>query len=104
MRSWRKSEVGLVSRAYAWLVVALRWFVVLGWGAGLALAALWLPSTTPNTALDGYAPPNSQAIKTEVDSAQAFGFPILSRTLLVQHAPNGLSVDAQKRAVERAVA
>src|SRR6476469_8340100 len=104
MRSWRKSEAGSFARIYAWLVVRLRWFVVLGWAAGAIAAALWLPATTPNADLGGFAPPNSRAIATETASAKAFGFPILSRTLLVQRDEHGLSEAAQQRAVQRAVA
>jgi RND superfamily putative drug exporter len=104
MRSWRKSEVGPISRAYAWLVVTLRWFVVLAWAGLAAGAAVWLPGTTPGGDLGGFAPPNSRAIATETDSARAFGFPVLSRTVLVQHDADGLSEAAQRRVVERAVA
>jgi RND superfamily putative drug exporter len=104
MRSWRKSEVGSIARLYAWLVVKLRWFVVAGWAAGALAAAVWLPATMPNAGLAAFAPPNSRAIATETASAKAFGFPILSRTVLVQRDEGGLSQAAQQRAVERAVA
>ena len=103
MRSWRKSEAGSFARIYAWLVVRLRWFVVLGWAAGAIAAAVWLPATTPNADLGGFAPPNSRAIATETTSAKAFGFPILSRTMLVQRDEHGLTQAAQQRALERAV-
>lgn len=102
MRSWRKSEAGSLARVYAWLVVKLRWFVVLGWAAGALAAAVWLPANTPNAGLGGLAPPGSRAIATETASAKAFGFPILSRTVLVQRDENGLSQAAHERLVERA--
>jgi RND superfamily putative drug exporter len=104
MRSWRKSEAGSLARIYAWLVVRLRWFVVLGWAAGAIAAAVWLPATTPSADLGGFAPPNSRAIATETASAKAFGFPVLSRTMLVQRDEHGLSEAAQQRALQRAVA
>ena len=104
MRSWRKSEAGWLSRTYAWLVVKLRWFVVLGWAAAAGAAAVWLPAGSPNADLGGFAPPDSRAIATETASAKAFGFPVLSRTMLVQRDEEGLSPAAQQRAVERAVA
>src|SRR6185503_17830531 len=63
-----------------------------------------LPATSQQADLGGFAPPNSTAIATERASAQAFGFPILSRTVLVQRAESGLSEGAQQRAVERAIA
>jgi len=102
MRSWRTSEAGPLGRFYAWCVVVLRWPIVLGWAA-VAGAALWLPAATQQADLGGFAPPNSKAIATERASAEAFGFPLLSRTVLVQRNPSGLSAGAQERAVERAV-
>jgi RND superfamily putative drug exporter len=99
MRSWRRSEAGSLARGYAWLVVTFRWFVVLGWVLAAVAAALWLPATSPSADLGGFAPPNSAAIATEKASAQAFGFPVLSRTMLVQRDENGLSQGAQQRVV-----
>ena len=104
MRSWRRSEAGWLARMYAWLVVRLRWVVVLGWAASAIAAAVWLPATAARADLGGFAPPNSHAIATETASAKAFGFPILSRTLLVQRDEQGLSQPAQRRVVERAIA
>jgi RND superfamily putative drug exporter len=104
MRSWRRSEVGRLARFFAWLVVTFRWFIVLGWAVILVAAAVALPASTSSADLGGFAPPDSRAIATETASAKAFGFPILSRTLLVQRDDHGLSQAAQQRAVERAVA
>ena len=104
MRSWRKSEAGKLARLFAWSVVTFRWFLVLGWAVILVAAAMWLPASSSTADLGGFAPPNSRAIATETASAKAFGFPILSRTLLVQRDEGGLSQAAQQRAVERAVA
>jgi len=103
MRSWHSSEAGSLGRLYAWCVVTMRWFIVLGWGAACVAAVLWLPSTGQQADLGGFAPPNSKAIATERTSAEAFGFPLLSRTVLVQRNEAGLSTGAQERAVERAV-
>ena len=103
MRSWRSSEAGSLGRLYARCVVSMRWFIVLGWGAACVSALLWLPSTGQQADLGGFAPPNSKAIATERASAEAFGFPLLSRTVLVQRDEAGLSTGAQERAVERAV-
>jgi RND superfamily putative drug exporter len=104
MRSWRKSEAGGLARLFAWLVVTFRWFLVAGWAVVLVAAAVWLPAKSSNADLGGFAPPDSRAIATETTSAKAFGFPILSRTMLVQRDAGGLSQAAQQRAVERAVA
>ena len=103
MRSWRTSEAGGLARLFAWLVVTFRWFLVAGWAVLLVGAAFWLPANSSNADLGGFAPPDSRAIATETASAKAFGFPVLSRTMLVQRDANGLSQAAQQRAVERAV-
>ena len=60
MRSWRKSEAGSFARIYAWLVVRLRWFVVVGWAAGAIAAAVWLPATTPAAGV-GWGGPHAGA-------------------------------------------
>ena len=104
MRSWRRAEAGWLARSYAWTVVTFRWLVVIGWAAAGVAAALWLPADSQRTDLGGFAPPDSRAIATERASAQAFGFPVLSRTVLVQRDEAGLSRAAQERVVERAVA
>src|SRR6478609_4276051 len=103
MRSWHSSEAGFLGRLYARCVVTMRWFIVLGWGAACVAAVIMVPATTQQADLGGFAPPNSKAIATERASAEAFGFPLLSRTVLVQRNESGLSVGAQERAVERAV-
>ena len=84
MRSWRTSEAGALGRLYAWCVVVLRWPIVLGWAVAVAAAVFWMPVTTEPADLGGFAPPDSKAIATERASAEAFGFPLLSRTVLVQ--------------------
>jgi putative drug exporter of the RND superfamily len=104
MRSWRESEVGSLARFYAWSVVKLRWFIVVAWAGAAVAAAVWLPTATANAGLGRLAPPNSHAIATETASAKAFGFPLLSRTVLVQRDEQGLSGAAQQRVVERAAA
>jgi RND superfamily putative drug exporter len=104
MRTWRTAEAGWLARSYAWTVVTFRWVVVLGWVAAGLAAALWLPADSQKTDLGGFAPPDSRAIATERASAEAFGFPVLSRTVIVQRDERGLTRPAQERVVERAVA
>jgi putative drug exporter of the RND superfamily len=49
-------------------------------------------------------PQDSRAIQAEIDSFRLFGFPLLSRTLVVQRDPQGLSARAQARVFLRALA
>ena len=103
MRSWRASEAGSLGRLYARCVVTLRWPIVLGWAvvlrSGRALAAGHHAAGRPGR----LRAPEQQGHRDRAASAEAFGFPLLSRTLLVQRNESGLSEGAQQRAVERAV-
>jgi RND superfamily putative drug exporter len=94
-----------VSSAFAWLLMRLRWLVVLAWIACAILATLHLPAFTdrPASATGGLVPTNSSSLAVERQGIDAFGTPLLSRVAVVQRDPNGLSLDEQKRALERAV-
>ena len=95
----------MLPRAYAALVVALRWVVV---GAGRRppwrrwstcrrsgrAAATWSSSS----------PPDNPAVRSELRSFDKFGFPLLSRVAVVQRNPSGLPQQTQAKAVERAQA
>jgi RND superfamily putative drug exporter len=91
---------------YAVVVVALRVVIVPGWIAAAVLAAVYLP--TPGEARSGalgsFVPADSEAVATQVRSAQLFAFPVLSNTLVVQRDEGGLSPAAQARVVRRAAA
>lgn len=93
-----------LSGAYARLVVRLRLVVIGGWLA-LAVGAFLLPSGAGSGGgLGGLVGSGNSAIAAEVRSYEAFGFPLLSRTTVVQRDPDGLSVYAQAGAVLRAAA
>ncbi len=90
--------------AYARLVVRLR-FVVIGAWLAIALGAFLLPTGSGSSGgLGGLVDSGNSAIAAEVRSYEAFGFPLLSRTTIVQRDPDGLSVYAQAGAVLRAAA
>jgi putative drug exporter of the RND superfamily len=88
------------------LVVALRWPIIAVWVVAAVLATMALPTIeeSQNGALGDLVPNDSPALDAELRSASAFGFPVLSRTLLVQRNPDGLSSAAQAATLERAVA
>jgi RND superfamily putative drug exporter len=87
-------------------VVALRWPIVLGWIATAVLATLALPSLEESQtgALGALVPSQAAALDAELRSAELFGFPLLSRTVVVQRDPQGLSATAQAATLRRAVA
>ncbi len=87
-------------------VVALRWPIVAAWIAAAVLATVALPSIEESQigALGALVPSHSDALDAELRSSELFGFPLLSRTVVVQRDPRGLSADAQASTVARAVA
>ena len=91
------------ARAYARLVVALRWPIVLAWIAAAVAASLYLPSigSSSDASPEGLVADNSEAIAAQKRSYQLFGYPLLTESAIVQRAPDGLSVDAIERAARR---
>jgi hypothetical protein len=87
-------------------VVALRWPIVILWISAAALATQFLPSIeeSQNGALGDLVPNDAEAIDAELRSAELFGFPSLSRTIVVQRDGGGLDAAAQASAVTRATA
>jgi RND superfamily putative drug exporter len=85
--------------------VRLRWPIVLTWAVVAAVSVLWLPPL-PETDSDlkGFASATNPAIQVEQRSFELFGFPLSSRTSIVQRDQDGLSVYAQAEAVLRAAA
>jgi len=88
------------------LIVRLRFVIVLAWVGAAVAATQLLPSLeeAQTGALGDLVPTNSEALDVELRSAQQFGFPLLSRTIVVQRDPGGLSAGAQADVVARAVA
>ncbi|HEU4974839.1 MAG TPA: MMPL family transporter [Baekduia sp.] len=84
----------------------LRWLVLAAWVAGAVLATTCLPTIEQaNTgAVGAMVPQDADAIKAEKISKTQFGFPLLSRTLLVEHRADGLSLEEQAGAVRLAAA
>jgi len=91
---------------YARAVVRLRYAIVLAWVAAAVFVTAALPTIEQAQvgALGDLVPRNAPAIKAEVASDSLFGFPLISRTILVQHLPKGLSASVQARVVTRATA
>ncbi|MFC5381064.1 MMPL family transporter [Aquipuribacter nitratireducens] len=106
-RPRRRSGTAAVGvAAVAALVVDHRRVVVGGWLVLVAAAVLWLPAPQGGGVgdLDDFAPDGNPYVATEVRSAEAFGFPLLSRTVVVQRDPDGLSPYTQAAVVLRAAA
>lgn len=95
-----------MAEAYARLVVAARWFVVAFWSLAALASVTVLPSLGDNgggNGLDGLLDADTPAVRTEQRDFEIFGFPLSSRTVVVQRDADGLSPYAQARTVVRAV-
>jgi len=97
-------EPGRLGRAYARLVIRLRYLIIAVWVALAVGATTLISGAGANADLQGFVAADNPAIATELRSFEIFGFPLTSRTALVQHDPDGLSVYAQAEAVLRGVA
>jgi RND superfamily putative drug exporter len=85
--------------------VAARWPVLVGWVALAGFAAVRLPSLDAGGGgLGDITSAHNPALVTEQHSVDDFGFPLLSRTLMVQHDPAGLPDSAVQHALEHAAA
>lgn len=97
--------VGRVTRAAAWLLVRLRWPIVLAWIAGTVAATLYLPSLEDaggETSLAGLVPKDAESIRAGIRSTELFSVPVITHTMVVQRDPDGFSVPAVRRVVRRA--
>lgn len=82
------------------LIVALRFLIVPAWIAGALWVGFNLPSVFGAEANDlgSLLPSNSGAIEVEEQAIEAFGLPVLSRTMVVAHQPGDFSLDQGKAA------
>lgn len=91
--------------AFARVVVRARWVILAVW-VGVVLV-LWLtpgPTHTGGEGLRGVMSADTPAVRAEKRSVELFGFPLISRTVVVQRDPTGMSPYAQARTVVRALA
>ena len=95
---------GPVARGAAWLIVRLRFLIVVLWVGGAVAATLYLPSLDDagNAPLNGLVPRDAAAIQASVHSAELFRIPLLTDVAIVQRDPAGLSGAALGRVAQRA--
>ena len=98
-------RTGWLSRAFAWLVVALGWAVVPAIVVAAFLAWHALPgiSALPESGVEALLPNRTAALDTERQAAELFGSSLLPRIAVVQRNSNGIPLRQQRRIVESAV-
>jgi len=91
--------------AYARLIVALRWPILVAWIAGTAyvVAQLPEPASAPGD-LISLVPKHAPALDAARRTAQAFEVPFSAEVSVVERDPHGISLQEQRRAVEQALA
>lgn len=97
--------MGILARGYAFAVVALRYFIIGGWIAAMALAVVFLPplAATASGGLAGLIPKNTAAAKAEAEAARLFGAPLDAPVAVVQRDPRGMPKAAMARSVRQAI-
>ena len=94
------------SRGAAWLIVRLRWPIVLAWIVATIAGIVYLPSLQDagdETSLLGLVPKNAEAIETGLRSAELFDVPVITHTQVVQREPERpLARGAARRVARRA--
>jgi putative drug exporter of the RND superfamily len=91
--------------AFAWLLIRLRWPIVLAWIAAAVAVVVYLPSLQEagdETSLVGLVPKNAESLAAGVRSSELFDVPVITHTAVVQRDPDGLSRPALERAARRA--
>jgi RND superfamily putative drug exporter len=82
----------------------LRWPIALAWIGGAVACLVLLPPIHGSRGgdLGALVPEHAAALHAELVSETQFGFPVLSRTIVVERDPHGLSAAEQARVVARA--
>ncbi|MEO7234958.1 MAG: MMPL family transporter [Lapillicoccus sp.] len=81
-----------------------RWYIVGGWLAVLGVLMVLPPVGDSGNELASIIPLDSPAIRSELQAIKEFGFPLSSRTAVVQRDPGGLNPYVQAESVLDAVA
>ena len=91
-------------RGFAFVVVALRYPILLAWIAAAAAATIYLPVIASSGAVGDLVPKGAPGVRAEYDATRLFGLPLTSQVAVVQRDPHGFPLTTQVTAVRRAVA
>jgi RND superfamily putative drug exporter len=89
----QRGAPGRVARTYAWAVLAVHPLIPVAWLAAVVLATLTLPSlgSAGSAPLEDLVAKDSQALAAQERSAELFGSPLATDTVVVLRDPQGLS-------------
>ena len=93
-----------MAKAFAYLVVGLRFPIIVGWVAAVVLAILFLPALSASGGISNLIPAGSPAVQADASAARLFGYPLEAGIAIVQSRPHDLPqavVDKTARAADR---
>lgn len=93
-----------LARRYAAWTMHRRWWIIAGSVLGLGVLLVVPPIGSSGDELASIIPLDSPAVASELRSVAEFGYPLSSRTAVVQRDPGGLSPYVQAESVLDAVA
>jgi len=99
-----RAATGRLARAYAALVVALRYLIVAGWVAAAVLVIRFLPALAPAGGVASLVPANAPALQAEATATRTFGEPLDAQVAVVQRSSHGLASQVQLAAGRAAAA
>jgi len=79
-----------VAKAFGYLVVGLRFPLILGWAAAVVFAVLFLPPLPSSGGVPDLIPAGSPAAQADATAARLFGYPLEAGVAIVQRDPHGL--------------
>ena len=79
-----------MAKAFAYLVVGLRFPLILGWAAAVVAAVLFLPPLPSAGGLADLIPAGSAAVHADADATRLFGYPLEAGVAIVQRDPRDL--------------
>jgi putative drug exporter of the RND superfamily len=92
-----------VAKAFAYLVVGLRFPLILGWAAAVVVAVLFLPPLSSAGGLADLIPAGSAAVHADADATRLFGYPLEAGVAIVQRDPRDLPPSVVKTTARAAV-
>src|SRR5215472_4829806 len=93
-----------MAKAFAYLVVGLRFPLILGWAAVVVAAVLFLPPLLSSGGLTDLIPAGSAAAHADGDAARLFGYPLEPGIAIVQRDPRGLPPSVVEASAHAAIA
>jgi RND superfamily putative drug exporter len=92
-----------VAKAFAYLVVGLRFPLILGWAVAVVAAVLFLPPLPSAGGLADLIPAGSAAAHADADATRLFGYPLEAGVAIVQRDARGLPPSVVRTTAHAAV-